>query len=145
VVPVTLKSLPDPITGAALLTDVRVGAHPEEGGWDRIVFEFRDVRPEGDIRYIQGQAIGCGSGLPIPVQGQAILQVKFTPADAHNSAGQSTIRSNHITGPGNVILESRQTCDFEADVTWHIGLRSQQRFKVTTLSNPTRVVIDVKQ
>lgn len=142
--PVTVKSNPNPTTKVAILTDVRVGAHPELGGWDRIVFEFVDVLPQGDIRYVTS-ASGCGSGEPVLLPGTAILQVKFDAAAAHNDAGQSTIDANKITGPGNVILESVQTCDFEADVTWAIGVKSMQRFKVTTLSSPTRVVIDIKQ
>src|SRR3989304_595494 len=45
--PVDIKTNPDRVSGAATLVDVRVGAHPEQGGWDRIVFEFKDVRPAG--------------------------------------------------------------------------------------------------
>jgi hypothetical protein len=81
----------------------------------------------------------------VTLPGSALLQVAFTGAQAHNDAGQPTLEARAITGPGNAILESRQTCDFEGHVTWAIGLKGQQRFKVTLLQNPTRVVIDVKQ
>ena len=142
--PVTIKSNPDPISEQAVLRDVRVGAHPEQGGWDRIVFEFANVRPEGDIRYVQ-QATQCGSGFNVPLSGSAVLLVRFTATRAHTDAGQSTIPSRDISGPGGVILQSRQICDFEAHVDWAIGVRSQQRFKVTNLTNPMRVVIDIKR
>ena len=141
--PVTIKSNPDPISGAALLRDVRVGSHPEQGGWDRIVFEFADVRPPGEVRYVQ-QASQCGSGFPVVLPGTAMLLVAFQSANAHTDAGQPTVANREINGPGGVILQSRQICDFEAHVDWAIGLRSQQRFKVTLLTNPTRVVIDIK-
>jgi hypothetical protein len=141
--PVVLKSNPDPISGAATLRAVRVGSHPEQGGWDRIVFEFADVRPAGQVRYAP-QAVQCGSGMNVPLPGTAVLLVEFEPANAHTEAGQPTVINRTIGGPGRAILGATQICDFEAHVDWALGLVSQQRFKVTTLSNPTRVVIDIK-
>lgn len=143
-VPVTIKANPDPAPKVGVLTDVRVGAHPEQEGWDRIVFEFADILPPGEVRYVTS-AVQCGSGETQQLPGAAVLQVAFTTATAHTDAGQPTIKSREITGPGNAILKSVQTCDFEAHVTWAVGIKAQQRFKVTLLSNPTRVVIDVKQ
>lgn len=143
-VPVTIKANPDPAPKIGVLTDVRVGAHPEQGGWDRIVFEFADNLPPGEVKYVPS-AVQCGSGETEQLPGTAVLQVAFTTAQAHTDAGQSTIKASQITGPGNVILKSVQTCDFEAHLTWGIGVKSQQRFKITLLSNPTRVEIDVKQ
>ena len=43
-----------------------------------------------------------------------------------------------------MILEAMQTCDFEAEVAWALGLVRVTDFLVTTLSNPTRVVVDVR-
>jgi hypothetical protein len=140
---VTIKPLPDPPAGQAVLTAVRVGAHPEEGGWDRIVFEFASDLPQGEIHY-ETSASQCGSGMPVQLPGSAVLVVEFEPAVAHTEAGQPTLPSQEIQGPGNSILLARQSCDFEAHVDWAIGVRGEQRFKVTRLANPTRVVIDVK-
>ena len=92
-----------------------------------------------------GQSAAFSVGKAVTLPGAAILQVSFTGAQAHTDAGQSSLSSMQITGPGNVILESQQICDFEGHVTWAIGLKAQQRFKVTMLEDPTRVVIDVKQ
>lgn len=142
--PVTLKSDPDPMSGIAVLTDVRVGAHPEEGGWDRIVFEFDGERPGGMIEYVDS-ATQCGSGDTVDLPGEGTLEVRFDATQAHTEAGQPTVDPRVITGPGNVILESRQTCDFEGMVVWHIGVESEQRMNVRTLSNPSRIVIDIKQ
>jgi hypothetical protein len=142
--PVTIKATPGPASKIGVLDDVRVGAHPEEGGWDRIVFEFSDILPPGEVKYVQS-ATQCGSGETEKLAGTAVLQVGFTGTQAHTDAGQSTLTSRQITGPGNVILESHQICDFEGHVTWALGLKSQQRFKVTLLQDPSRVVIDIKQ
>ena len=155
--PVHLKANPEGTRAdQILLKDVRVGAHPEQGGWDRIVFEFASANggpanalPEADIEYVDGVS-GCGSGLPIPVQGGAVLRVKFTGAQAHDDQGNVTVQGQtganppKVTGPGNSIVEAVGSCDFEGDVTWGVGVVGMQRFKVTTLTNPARVVIDIK-
>ena len=142
--PVTVKSNPDPLRGTALLGDVRLGVHPEEGGWDRIVFEFGDELPAGTIAYVPSVS-ACGSGAPVTVRGGAVLAVRFTQVAAHTEAGRPTISRTTIPGAGGTILEARQTCDFEGEVAWAIGVKGRQRFKVTLLANPRRVVIDIKQ
>jgi hypothetical protein len=141
--PTIIKSNPDPVTEAATLVDVRVGAHPESGGWDRVVFEFEDVRPAGIVEYVD-EAANCGSGNTVMLPGEAILAVRFDATNAHNDNGQLTIDATEINGPGNIILKSVGTCDFEAVVSWAIGLKSMKNYKVSLLENPTRVVIDVK-
>ena len=128
----------------AVLRDVRLGVHPEEGGWDRIVFEFGDDLPPGTVSYVPA-VTACGSGAPVMMRGTAILAVRFSQAAAHTEAGQPTVARNVIPGAGQTILEARQTCDFEGEVAWAIGVAGRQRFKVTLLANPRRVVIDIKQ
>ena len=109
----------------------------------RIVFEFEDVRPSGRVEYVTG-ASSCGSGNPVTLPGQAILAVHFDNTNAHNEQGQLTIDATEVNGPGNVILRSVSTCDFEAVVNWAIGTTGVKNYKVSLLENPTRVVIDVK-
>jgi hypothetical protein len=140
---VTVKGTTDPPTSISTLRDVRIGAHPEEGGWDRIVFEFQDTSPPGEIGYVDA-AQACGSGAPVSVQGQAVLAVRFTSVQAHNDAGQPTVRTRELPGPGGAVLEAKQYCDFEGHVDWAVGVKAKQRFKVTRLTNPSRVVIDIK-
>jgi hypothetical protein len=81
----------------------------------------------------------------VTVEGQAILLVRFDQAAAHTDAGQLTVARREVAGPGETILEARQVCDFEGEVSWAIGVKGRQRFKVTLLDAPRRVVIDVKQ
>jgi len=142
--PWTVKSDPDPSSAVVVLDDVRMGVHPEEGGWERIVFEFQGTqRPAATIEYVD-KATACGSGEDVTIDGNAILQIAITGADAHDTSGNATVPST-ITGPGTAIKGGTSTCDFEAHVTWDFGLDAKHNFKVTTLTNPTRIVIDVKQ
>lgn len=142
---VNVKSSPDPFTGQALLKDVRMGVHPEQGGWDRVVFEFQGASlPPATIQYVTS-ASSCGSGAPVTLKGSAILQVRIGQAAAHDQNGVPTFPLIAVTGPGTTILEGKSTCDFEGVVSWALGIKGKQNFKVTTLQNPTRLVIDVKQ
>lgn len=143
--PVTVKANPENQTGAVLLKDVRMGVHPELGGWDRIVFEFSGAaRPAATIEYVSSAA-QCGSGAPVTVKGSAILAVRVSGAAAHDEAGQPAFAKKELPGPGTTILEAKAACDFEGVVAWAVGIKAKQPFKVTTLQNPTRLVIDVKQ
>ena len=143
--PWTVKPPKEPVTGSAVVKDLRMGVHPELGGWERIVFEFTgDAWPPGTVQYVD-KAGSCASGQPIVgLKGTTILEVAFTSAQAHDNAGKPTIPTT-ITGPGKTILNGIQSCDFEGHVTWEFGLTGKQNFKVSTLTNPSRVVIDVKQ
>ncbi|MEP6871392.1 MAG: hypothetical protein ABI939_06020, partial [Anaerolineaceae bacterium] len=58
----TVQAQPGEFSGQALLKDVRMGVHPEVGGWDRIVFEFSGPNlPPATIGYLP-VATQCGSG-----------------------------------------------------------------------------------
>lgn len=143
--PFHVKANPDPPRGIAVVEDVRAGSHSEQGGWERIVFEMRGDLPEGDVLYATRQVAQCGSGAPVSLKGSAVLLVTFRGTQAHDDFGRLTVDATQLTGPGKAITEAKQVCDFEGLVEWAIGVHARQRFKVTLLTNPHRVVIDVKQ
>ena len=127
--------------GAPLLADVRTGEHE---GYDRITFEFEgDGRPAYRIEYITPPATGCGSGLPATIAGAALLQARFAPANAHDDQGTPTFGSTELTPGLTSIVEAVQTCDFEADVTWVIGLSQEVDFRVLELEDPPRLAVDI--
>ena len=124
-----------------VLTDVRTGAHSDH---DRITFEFEGSdRPHYRVEYITPPATGCASGEPATIAGSAILQVRFTPANAHNETGASTVDSNELIAALTSLLEAESTCDFEADVAWALGLSQEVDFRVLELGNPPRIAVDV--
>jgi hypothetical protein len=79
------------------------------------------------------------------VAGDAWLEVRMTPADAHDGEGKGLIaeRERHLDLP--LLKELEQTCDFEAHVTWVFGLSSPNRYRVLELSAPARLVVDIEQ
>ncbi len=142
----SLKPWPtDPATGVAVLKEVRLGVHPEEGGWERIVFEFEGEEvPGGVVGYVE-EATQCGSGDTVELEGAAILGIRLEGVQAHDDGGNVTVNILEFEGPGGAIVEGMQACDFEAHVDWFLGMDEESRFKVSRLEGPARLVIDIKQ
>jgi hypothetical protein len=124
------------------LVAIRAAHHGEVSpAFDRVVFEFSGPVPQLNIGYVP-QLLGDASGLPIPVAGNAIVRVSFTPARAHNEQGQPTA-PNHKAFTLPRITEVVGAGDFEGVVSYGVGLSTKQEIRVLTLTNASRVVLDV--
>lgn len=124
------------------LVDIRAAHHPEATpAYDRVVFEFTGPVPLIQVQYVK-QLIGDGSGLPITISGRAILHVCFSPAQAHTDAGQPTA-PNRVACRLPVVKEVVGSGDFEAMVSYGIGLSRKAELRVMTLADKSRVVIDI--
>jgi hypothetical protein len=141
----TPTSIPGSGTGIALLSDVRAEAH---AGFDRVVFEFENpVQPGVAAEYVQRPLTADPSGEEIAISGEAILSVRMFPASGVDLSGE-TFRETY-TGPTRiaanlpVLIELVEVGDFEAQLTWALGLRGQVPFTVRTLADPSRVEVDV--
>src|SRR5688500_1095082 len=80
-------------TAPGLLRAVRAARHD---GFDRIVLEFENLVPGYHIEYIDRPVRTCGSGETVPLRGDAWLEVRREPANAHSSPGQSTVQDGHV-------------------------------------------------
>ena len=128
--------------GAALLSAVRTG---QQVNFDRIVFEFASSKLPGyHIEYIDKPVRSCGSGDVVPLKGDAWLEVRFTPANAHDEQGEPTVKAREMAPNHKVVKELKSICDFEAEVDWVAGLVSPNKYRVLELKNPTRLVVDIK-
>jgi len=126
----------------ATLVAIRAAHHPETTPkYDRVVFEFRGPLPLLEIAYVP-RLFADGSGLPVSIIGTAFLQVQFKPAQAHNDKGQSTAPAR-ITVNLPIVKEIVSAGDFEALVTYGIGLSRKAELRVITMASPNRVVIDI--
>lgn len=126
----------------AVLRAIRTGRHR---GFDRVVFEFRGGAVPGyRIEYVDRPVRQCGSGDAVRVAGDAYLRVSLSPAQAHTDAGRPTIGYRELRLRLPLIKELQSTCDFEGEVEWVIGVSSPNRYRVMELSNPRRLVIDIR-
>ena len=128
------------LAATPLLKKIRGASHV---GYDRVVFEFDGPVPANfDVSFVP-DIIGDPSGLPVPVIGQALLGVTFSLANGHDEDGNVFTDAITTLGLKNVIQVVRSG-DFEALLSFGIGLAKQTQFSVFTLTNPSRVVIDIK-
>jgi hypothetical protein len=141
IVPEGDTSMPITQTTNSTLVAIRAAHHPEATPqYDRVVFEFDGPIPFLRIEYVQ-QLIADGSGLPVPIAGRAIVSVQGTPAYAHSDAGQATVPVK-MKPKLPIVKEIVAAGDFEAVVTYGIGVARKTETRVLTMDNPSRLVID---
>jgi hypothetical protein len=128
--------------GVATLLEMRAARNE---GFDRVVFVFQGGRlPPYTIEYVDRPIRECGSGHVADIDGDGWLSVHFTPARAHTDEGQATVTQRNQRHQLPVIRHIRSICDFEAHLEWVIGTGSPNRYRVLELSEPARVVVDIR-
>lgn len=130
-----------PEGGISTLVSVRAGGHEE---FDRVVWELDGPLPGVHAEYVDEPVRACGSGEPVPLPGDAWLEIRMTPARAHTEDGRATIAERRRATDLPLVLEIAASCDFEAVVTWVIAVRSPEPFRLTWLEDPSRLVVDVR-
>jgi hypothetical protein len=131
------------------LTDVRVGAHD---GFDRIVFEFKAPQPnpggKGGIPYVrieqaQPPFSEDPSDMPVDVFGDAFVRLVMQGATGYDFDGNPTYDGPRRLTPGfGTLAQVVEAGDFEATMTWILGLSRPTCWDVQELHNPDRLVID---
>jgi len=126
---------------APILTEIRAAHHP---GYDRLVFQFRGSLPaDRSARYVS-QVTGGGSGLPVPIVGRAKLLVRFSLANGHDANGHVTYGPTRRTYALPDLIQVVNSSDFEAVLSFGVGLAHREPFHMFVLTQPSRVVIDVR-
>jgi hypothetical protein len=141
--PVVVEASGDEIS---LLETLRLG-HNE--GFDRVVFQFRNGVPGYRVEYVEPPLREDGSGNEVSIAGEAFVVVRMELASGFDlTTGEGELV---YTGPRrlsgsdagtSVIREVVRTGDFEAVLTWAVGLDERVGFRVSTLDNPARLVVD---
>jgi hypothetical protein len=92
-----------------------------------------------------------GSGNTVQAKGSAYLQVRMEPASGFDvTTGEGELvykgpkRIDGAAAGASAVQEVVRLGDFEAVLTWVIGLDGKDDFKVTTASNPARLIIDIR-
>lgn len=129
-------------SGTGHLSAVRVG---DMGSYDRFVLEFKDQVPGYAIGYRPLPAKADGSGEDIPLPGaKAMLMVTMRSASGYDSDKSTATYSgpNAVSGKSAILTQAKAAGDFEATLTWVVGLKAKVPFKVSIMSGPPRLVID---
>jgi hypothetical protein len=124
------------------LTGIRVGHH---GGFDRIVLDLDGAAPGFSVRYVKRLHADPSAHL-VDLLGPASLRIVLDPANAHDpETGDGTLTTSRRTAWRlDLLRETAVIGDFEAFVTVGAGLAHRAPFRVMTLTNPTRIVVDVR-
>ena len=123
------------------LTAIRSAHHP---GFDRIVFEFQGGLPaQRSARYVS-QVVADPSGKPLLIVGNGKLLVRFSAATGHNEAGMVTYGATKRTFNMPNLIQYKNAGDFEAVLSFGVGVARVAPFHMFTLTSPDRVVIDLK-
>ena len=129
----------------ALLTAVRAARHE---GYDRVVFEFANVVPGYDVRYVKRPIREDASGRVVDLKGAAVARIRMEnalDADLTKSNAPRTYNGPNRFSPGTPeIAELARIGGFEGVLTWAAGLQDQVDFRVSTLTDPPRLVIDFR-
>gem|GEM_PF-2336578 len=132
-----------------LLQDVSVGEATGQVATNRLVFEFG--ADTGDLSYdVQyTDTLVDTAGRPVEVEGAAMLAVRMTPASTVDLTGDEAAPT--YTGPDRFSPDSASAVnelalveDFEAAMTWAVGVTEERPFRVQVLENPLRLVVDVR-
>ncbi|GAA3649933.1 hypothetical protein GCM10022237_07090 [Nocardioides ginsengisoli] len=130
---------PAPTRGQAFLDGVRAGRH-DRAHFDRVVFDLTAVAGY-DVHYVR-RIVQDGSGLPLRLRGRAVLAVRLAPVRAHDDRGRSTA-PRRIVRSFTQLRDVRRAGDFEGVVTYGVGLAARGDFRVSLLTRPDRLVVDV--
>ncbi|WP_194836447.1 hypothetical protein [Nocardia sp. XZ_19_369] len=125
------------------VTGIRIGHQP---GFDRVVYDLGGTGTPGWIVQYTDRAVQDGSGKPIEVAGKSILEVQILgsayPFDSAETPYAGPDPATEPSAPG--IAGVYRTTVFEGTTQSFIGINGDRPgFAVTTLTNPTRLVIDV--
>ena len=128
----------DDPTKALALTGIRAATHE---GFTRVVLEFSGEGTPGVWSAAwTDEAVEQGRGLPIQVEGQAVLDLVIdgTPM----TASENPYPSGMHTRVGDLDVVSDGT--FEDNTHVVIGAPAARQFQIGFLSDPVRMVIDVR-
>jgi hypothetical protein len=124
------------------VSGIRTG---RQDGYDRVVLELGGTGTPGwDVRYVD-QAYAQGTGDPLEVAGEAVLQVTVTGAGYPFDTGvEEWAGPDPLPGNGTrTVTEVVWDATFEGTSVALVGTTGEAPFRVHSLEDPTRVVVEV--
>ncbi|MFJ8666607.1 hypothetical protein [Streptomyces sp. NPDC093600] len=126
----------------ALVVNARWGGHDT---FDRLVIDVRGAMPPVSVKPVEELRYD-GSGAKVPLAGKYFLEIKLSPAAAHNESGQSVYKGPRLV---KIYLPTLKgvalTGDFEGVVTIGAAFDTKPAYKTFTLHSPERFVLDVSR
>jgi hypothetical protein len=123
------------------VTGIRVGRHAH---FDRIVVDLDGAAPGYSVRYVK-TLHRDPSDKTVNLLGPRSLRIVLSPANGHDvNTGDSTLTTpRRVKWRFDAVRETAVIGDFEAVFSVGVGVADKNKFRVRTLHNPTRIVVDV--
>jgi len=127
---------------------IKIVRAAKNASFDRVVFEFQGPVPNYRIEYLKSRIYENESGRHrIRLPGNVFLQLNFFVIPFDDTQEKYTDARNFVP-KGNLAMRSLRSVKdetiFEGYYDFLVGMRSKVPFRVTELSNPSRLVIDFK-
>ena len=137
------------IYGPYLLNDARTGVHAD---YDRFVLEFEPDTNEPDgspdsfhVFWADGIPLSMGSGDPISVTGEYALEVYVLGYGYSRNESAEPSQAPQRLSPTRTrnLKQAVWDGEFEGVLHWVLGLEERVDFRVLSIPNPPRLVVDV--
>jgi hypothetical protein len=118
--------------------------YAEHARFDRVVVDVRGRRPGYWAKYVKALHYD-GSGHLVHLKGKRKFALRLTPAYAHDDQG-----ANLYDGPRKIQVDMPTlrgiafTGDFEGQVSFGFSTSRRAPYRIFTLTDPSRVVIDFR-
>ncbi|NGO43503.1 AMIN-like domain-containing (lipo)protein [Streptomyces ureilyticus] len=124
----------------ALVVNARWGGHCS---YDRIVIDVRGTMPPVTVKPVRELRYD-GTGAKVPLTGKHFLEIKLSPAAAHNEAGRSVYQGPRLLKIHLPKLKGLAlTGDFEGTVSFGAAFHTKPTYKAFKLHSPERFVLDI--
>jgi hypothetical protein len=116
-------------------------------GYDRVVFEFKEALPNFAVRVVKPPIPYSETNEYVKISGRAFVEVTFYPVPYPED---NDFKDVFLEMPKEklkmpVIQEIKNSDFFEGYLAFAIGLKARTVYRVQQLSNPARLVVDLKQ
>lgn len=126
-----------------LLSDLRMG---RRDGYDRLVLQFTGSVPAYSITRTAGPVTECGSGDDAGGPGEYLLLTAEPIAVTDDGGKPAYTGAKTVAGPGRAISRAIITCAFEGRLQVAVKLTGNDlRYTDSTLTGPSRIVLDVRE
>jgi hypothetical protein len=131
------RTVEHPPAGSPKLVDLRAGRH---AGFDRVVFQIDGPLPWYSVRYVPVVRLD-GSGDPLTLRGSAFLEVVLRAAT--DDAGRPVLKTTRLRPDFPALREVNAPFSYEGQTVAGVGLSQRVGFRVTELTGPSRIVLDL--
>jgi hypothetical protein len=150
--PEAIQGCPTAVQAGAVPSDRLIDMTVESGlGVDRITFTFgqpsgNSAAPTGELRPAAPPFSEAGSGAPVTIAGDRFVSIVFRGMTVADEAGKAVYRGPMDLRPiGPAIQQLRLLDNFEGHLGWVAGIRGPGCVRVTRLTAPNGVLVEVQQ